>query len=507
VARGGTKSLYNGSMATPDPTPPPPGRFETLDAARRLASGGEWRLLLGQVTLAAAAAVLLGVLLGVVGPLYVGLAAGAVVVIALATAAPEKAIILVPLSIYLPVRESISATVNVGAADVLLALIAVGWALWGLRRSSMPLERDPTYLLGLVYVGSAALSLVNSPSAALTFIGLLRAFEVFLLLFVIVGSVCRKTEALRWLLGVFVLVAGFEAVVGLFQFLTGTGAWVEGSYSRAIGTVNIFNWLDLAVALACATCLVVADILVRRHGEWWRYPLLLLLGAGIVATYTRGVWLTLILALSLMIVGRKPQAIVPLVLILVLGLGVVAANPQSDLSKRVISISDPADPSVVQRLYLWQTAINIFKAHPLVGIGAKTFHLARDRYAVPGLEIYSYHDSAGGGGVKAELLGPHEFYLLTAAERGLVGLVSFVGLIGFLLARGILTARRARAPELSAAALGLSGALLFMAMHSLVADLFAGSFLPAGAFLLACLAAAAQIQAREGQPDTVTAGR
>lgn len=443
-----------------------------------------------EIAVATTLAASLGVLIGVGGVLPPALAVGAVLIVLAAAARPDRAILFVALSNYLPVKQSVSETVNIQAAEVMLVLVLAGWLLWAARRRSVTLDPDPLlWAIVLALAASAALSLIYSPEPAVSLFGVIRTIELNVVLLFLVLTTVHTVDSVWWLFWGWIAVAGFEATVGVYQFLSQTGAYVGGTFTRAIGTVHRSSWLDLAISLGIALCLVVGDLLVRRKGGWWRYPLAALLALGILATYTRGVWLAVLFALAAMLVAMRPQALVLLVLAVALMVGVVTANPRSDLASRVISTTDPNDPSVVQRLFLWETAINIFRHYPVLGSGPKTFPELRDRYAVPGLEIYSYHDTPGES-IKVELLGPHNFYLLALSERGVVGLATFLALLLLLLVRGVRTAHATGDPRLRAAVVGLSGALLFMATHAMVGDLFVGSMGPAAAALMALLAAA-----------------
>lgn len=454
------------------------------------------RLPVRRAAIAGASAIALGLVLGAFGPPYAAAALGAIAVIVWAALAPEKALVLLALALYAPVRESLSQSVNVTLGDAILGLIAIGWLLWAWRKGSLRVDRDPVYAALLVVVAAPLLSLISSPDKTLTLVGAVRSFELWLLLFVVVLSAVRTTGALTWLLKAFVAVAAIEALVGVYQFVTQTGAYVATSYSRAIGTGSLYSWLDFAISLGCATTLVAADLLVRRKAGAWRWLVLAALVAGTLATYTRGVWIAFVAALAVMVLASRPRALIALAIIASIALALVAANPQGDLAKRAVSVGDPTDPSVVQRTYLWQTAIRMWEANPLIGAGAKSFPALRDRFAVPGLEVYSYHDTPGVT-LKVELLSPHEFYLMVLAETGIVGLLSFLVLFGLLLVRGMRTATKAASSELKSAALGLSGVLVFLMVHATIGDVFAGPIALTAAFLLACLAAAAQIHERE----------
>lgn len=448
---------------------------------------------LGLVAVASALAV--GAALGAFGPWVAGALLAATGVVVFAALAPEKALLLLPLAIYIPVRETLSATVNMTLADALLGLIALGWVLWVWRRRSLELDRDPIFVLLLLFIAAPVLSMLNSPSRALTAVGILRAFELWGLLFAITLSVVRRPRDVRWLIGGYVALTSLEALVGLYQFVAQRGAFVNGVYARAVGTASLYSWLDFALALGMAVILLAGDLLVRRRTEAWRWGVLVVLVAAVMATYTRGVWVGIIVAVAFMVLVSRPRVLLALTIATGLFFGAILSDPSSPLAERVISMTDPTDSSVVQRLYLWETAAAMFASEPIVGVGSKTFPRLRDRYAVPGLEIYSYHDTPGAS-LKVELLSPHNYYLLVAAELGLVGLFAFVTLLLALLARGVRVARHAKDPALSSAALGLMGVLVFLAVHACIGDVFTGSIGLAAAFFMALLAAVEQVFTR-----------
>lgn len=445
---------------------------------------------LGFVVAAAAGAVA-----GALEPIYAVALLAALGVLLWATLRPHRAIIVLPLAMYAPVRESLSESVNVTLGDLLLVVVAIGWLLWAWKRKSLLLDRDPLFAVLVLVVAAPVLSLFNTPDKGLTLFGAVRTFELWLLLFAVVLSTVRDLDAVDWLIKAFVGAAALEALVGIGQFLTATGAYVGTSYTRAYGTGNLYSWLDFATAMGLAITLLVADLLVRRRGGMWRWAALAMLVAGILATYTRGVWLAILVSVAAMALASRPRALVVLLVVVGLVLAAIAADPQSDLARRVVSVADPNDPSVVQRTYLWRTAAKMFAAHPLVGNGAKSFPQLRDRYAVPGLEIYSYHETPGES-LKVELLSPHNFYLMVAAETGLVGLLAYLSVFLGLLLRGLRVQRAARSERERALALGLTGVLVFLVVHATHSDLFHGPIAIVATFLVACLAAVAQIHRR-----------
>lgn len=77
------------------------------------------------------------------------------------------------------------------------------------------------------------------------------------------------------------------------------------------------------------------------------------------------------------------------------------------------NMNDPNN-SIIQRLYYWQASLNMIKQHPLVGIGWRKFGLLYDCYKLQGANTSRY---------------AHNAFLQIAAETGILGLLSFLGII------------------------------------------------------------------------------
>jgi O-antigen ligase len=450
----------------------------------------------GSAALALGSALVLGLAVGVLGPLPVAAIVIALAIIAAAAERPDLAILLLVFGQYVPARTALANAVNLTLSDILLGLVAIGWAVWAVRRRSLVLDRDIVYGILALMAAAPVLSLINSPDKTQSLFGVVRTAELWVLLFVVVLSSIRTTRAVTWVIRGFVFLATFEALFGVYQFVSATGAYVNSSYTRAYGTGDLYSWLDLSISLGCAITYLVADMLVRRDAGAWRWFVLAALVAGTTATYTRGVWLAVLLTLAAMILATRPRMLVVLLVAVTLLVGAIAASPNSDLAKRVVSTTDTSDTSVVSRVLLWQTALNMFWAHPFIGAGPKAFALERDRYAPPGLDVYDYHTTPGAS-MKVELQSPHNYYLLVASETGTLGLLGYILLFGLLLLRGFRAARHGASAALRSVALGGSGVLVFLLIHALVGDLWTGSLAVPAALFVALLAATCQIHARE----------
>ncbi len=135
---------------------------------------------------------------------------------------------------------------------------------------------------------------------------------------------------------------------------------------------------------------------------------LIIILASILLSLTRSMWIGIFAALGIFIVYYKPKILylaVPAVIILIL------VMPPS-VKSRIVSIFDPEDATNKDRLYMVTTAINIFKAHPLTGVGPDNVK-----------SVYAQYKPA-----EAEQSNPHlhNNFLQVLAERGIFALVCLI---------------------------------------------------------------------------------
>jgi O-antigen ligase len=78
------------------------------------------------------------------------------------------------------------------------------------------------------------------------------------------------------------------------------------------------------------------------------------------------------------------------------------------------------DISTVERFYRWVAGINMIEEKPLTGFGPSTFYSNYKSYTVTSYKTYVSDNP--------EKSGIHNYYLMTAVEQGIPGLLIFVGL-------------------------------------------------------------------------------
>lgn len=172
-----------------------------------------------------------------------------------------------------------------------------------------------------------------------------------------------------------------------------------------------------------ATLLVFFGVLgvayfVSRRNKYVRMmavPYFILCMAALGTTLSRAGWLAAIAALGLAAWRWKytPRVLV-IGIVLVVGLAVAAPDSWQDRFQSMYSVSDNMD-----RITLWQTALNIFQHHPLTGSGPGSFLHIGPEYATH-QDTFRPHAT------------PHNVILSVASDMGIFGLAAFLWIIAKL---------------------------------------------------------------------------
>jgi O-antigen ligase len=273
---------------------------------------------------------------------------------------------------------------------------------------------------------------------AASIVGFVRYSELFVLVPVAVAMSLRDRLDVRLVAGAIVAVTVVEGAVGVYQYLTGTGAAYAGQYVRAVGTFGADQVLALGAIIGYGLIVTLALGLALRG----RARIALLAAAAFLVlplglTLSRGAWIATACAVLVLLVVANWRVATVLVgmaalAVAILMLGAGGASSSGTLDERVTSIvssgSEP-DQSVRDRYALWHAAIAIWADHPVVGVGLKDFAEYRDSYASVSLSAGSDVGDRTSGVSREPLLSAHNQYLMVLSEQGTVGVLAFGGLL------------------------------------------------------------------------------
>ncbi|MDR7472090.1 MAG: O-antigen ligase family protein [Armatimonadota bacterium] len=283
-------------------------------------------------------------------------------------------------------------------------------------------------------------------------------WTMYLGIVVIVESTVTSSQAARRVADALVAIAGWLVLIALFMH------W--GADTPRMRWYSTFYWPN---PFAGFLLLVLPLELVRYlRAETLRDSLAhgamsVLLGVGFVLTYSRGAWLSLAAVSPLAVWLLRPLSwwktfgrtvlLGAVVAAAVVGLtaGPSPRSAVSALAERATSTADLGDYSIQGRLHFWRAALDIFRDHPLLGTGPGTFGAVHAAYQS---DARYYSKDA------------HNLYLQSAAEMGMLGLLSILALVVGVFVTWIASLTAARGSALYPVAAGLGVGLAAFFVHS-----------------------------------------
>ncbi len=230
-----------------------------------------------------------------------------------------------------------------------------------------------------------------------------------------------------------VISASIAALVGIFQYLTGTSvmaeAWVDSEMfesiaGRAVGTLENPNMLGEYLILM----IPLAVVMLVGHGEGLRripaFVCLGIMGVCLILTWSRGAWLGLIFAAILFLFIWHRRAM----WLFFAGVAAIPLLPYilpASIIQRFTSIGNLSDSSTSYRVNIWRAACEMLEDFGFtgIGIGESAWFRVYPMYAYMGVETAPHS---------------HNLFLQIWLETGICGLTVFI-LILFLLCQSVFT--------------------------------------------------------------------
>jgi O-antigen ligase len=401
-------------------------------------------------------------------------------------------LVLAPMRTLIATEAQLDLPVDIG--QMIFVVVVISYFAGRVVRSASLMQwfRSPLVYVMTTYVLVLGLSVFNVMSVSVWFSEWLKWLQLLLMLVIALNVMV----GLRWEWLVFgvVVAALANALVGIYEFLGGSGALhllVEGRYFRAFGTFGQPNPFGGFMGFVLPLSVMVAlGYLARLWRTWhlWAGRLWLcvflaifysvcsvILLVGVVASWSRGAWLGLIGALSVVVVFLPRDRLRGLVLLVsVAGLSIllwVGGLIPSALIERVNGSTaellsfrdvrgvdiDSRNYAVIERLAHWQAALNMARDRFLFGVGFGNYEVAYGTY-----RLFNWLEPLGHA---------HNYYFNLLAETGVVGLLAY----GKVLLSVFFVAWRASChPDSSArlVVLGIMGSWCYLMVHSLFDNLY-----------------------------------
>jgi O-antigen ligase len=355
-------------------------------------------------------------------------------------------------------NDSLSAHGAIGGISVSITTLAlVGlYALWGAEllvapdHSARPQLRWA--LPALVYIGVAAFSITVATSLSLS-VNEITLLAQCVLLFIYVSSTVGTVEQLRGI--IFILLLGLTLQASLLVLQTYTGVSIQfaglSSRERIEETTRVAGTLGSPNSAGgyLAACIAISIALLLARGVQFSRSLAVAgVGVGafaLVLTFSRGAWLSLTIALTLLLGflllrGKLTRRIIILGLVVaVLGF-LMGDQIQARLHSQAGGLK--------ARESVGEVAVNVIRDYPLTGVGVNNYVTLLSRYTPSTQWAFV----------------PHNKFLLVWSETGLFGLMAFVGFLGAVLRRSWIALHGADDQLLPYAA-ALSAAFIALLVH------------------------------------------
>ena len=302
--------------------------------------------------------------------------------------------------------------------------LGFGAALWLVKmivNRSLNFKSTPFDVgIALLVVLSAA-SIWSSPDREFSFYNYYNLMGRYVLIYYLVVNNINSAAQIKKIIGVMLASAAIVTLYGFYQYLfcvnISVNEWVDGQQFpdlkfRVFSTLENPNLLAAFLVTMMSIGASMGYKAATIKGRVILSALVILFGACLLLTYSRGAWISLLAVIGVygMLCNRK-------IFWLLILLPVVMLCGHDAVLERIMSIINPTDTSSTLRIALWESTIAMIRDKPLLGIGWGSYWLVYPEYDffLNNANVTIFH--------------AHNMYLNIAAEIGIPGLLTFLWLM------------------------------------------------------------------------------
>lgn len=357
-----------------------------------------------------------------------------------------------PLSVNLEELDMGGIGVSLPTEPIMVALTGFFLVKLGLERGVVESRfwRHPITIIILAQLAWMALCILPSSMPMVSAKYLLARLWFVVTMYFMAARLFRDTRNVHRF--VWAYIAGLAVVViytlihhAQFDFAHDPAHWVMSPFFKDHTSYGAILAFFLPFSLSAITFPGYS-----RSGRVSAFLLFVLLSVGLVFSYTRAAWLSLIGALGLFLVMRfRIPTWVLVTLLLVVGGGYVLEKDRitiamernrdessDDLGKHVKSISNiSSDASNLERINRWNSAFRMWQERPVFGWGPGTYMFQYAPFQAAADRTIISTNFGAGGNAHSEYLGP-------LSEQGLPGMMLMLALVAMTLLRTMALYRR-----------------------------------------------------------------
>ncbi|MBX5461131.1 MAG: O-antigen ligase family protein [Steroidobacteraceae bacterium] len=301
---------------------------------------------------------------------------------------------------------------------LLTLLIAVAWFRYADRNDL----RHPIVRWVLAFTFLCGLSVFYTPNTRAAFNMTVNIFLYLVAVILPLLAFVRTTDRLKWFLGLFTGSCVFISLWALTHAGMGPGGFITDENDCA---------LVLNVALPFAVALAGWPAQTARARLFWMGGACLLV-LGTVATMSRGGFLGLVACAAVMFwYARRKMRVIGIALVsLLIVVPVAPLVLPARYMDEIRSIGDPNDGTRQNRLYFWKLGWMMYKANPVLGVGAGNYPWTVSDYEkqLPPDQLFQNRYSGGRPS--------HSLYFTLLPELGTAGVIVFASLVYLVIQTG-----------------------------------------------------------------------
>lgn len=289
-----------------------------------------------------------------------------------------------------------------------------------LRSKDKVLSRYPLLAISLFWIIVLSVSLTFSVAKLASFEELMRNV-MYISLPMIVYTWSESTNRIKLLSYLILSVGSVVSLIAMGTFIRDYfNTMTFNPASSPLGRTN-----DLGAFMLLIFPLSFSNFLYEeKHLEKASYAFVALISfVTIILTFSRGIWLSTLLALILILsLGFKilKKNIVYLIALAIAGVTPIILNRESIVNRflSLQNIFNNAENSLEWRKSLLRGCFEVFLDNPSIGTGINTFPF-----------VYSFYQERAG----YFSINPHNYYLQLLAETGVTGTFTFLVLVSSIL--------------------------------------------------------------------------
>ena len=308
--------------------------------------------------------------------------------------------------------------ISLNVSSGFLGMGAILWLGKMLGKGKLDFKKTPFDVAIALLVVLSAASIWASPDRAFSFYNYYNLMGRYVLIYYLVVNNINSGTQIKRIIWTMLASAAMVTLYGFYQYLYGVNTlaneWVDGKQFPDL-KIRVFSTLKNPNLLAgfLVTMMAIGASMGYKaatiKGKVVLFSLVLMFGACLVLTYSRGAWLSLLAVIIVygMLCNRKIFW-----LLILLPFAMICGH--EGILERIMSIINPTDTSSTLRMALWESTIAMIRDKPFLGIGWGAYWLVYPEYDF-------FLNNAN-----VKIFHAHNMYLNIAAEIGIPGLIAFL---------------------------------------------------------------------------------